>query len=197
VLDERDQLKTFFGDLTGLSDTATRLLADNEADLVRVGQVTEPVLRLLAVYSPEFPCLLEGAADYRPRLARVFRGNMIRQYFVFNTPQYREYDHRDEPVYGEVGHGPWCLGLPHPPEPIGPQPLRDGTDMDDDPPSSTVPGTQPSSWGGLPSGYAGSEGDQAVMNALLAGRTGRPADSYGALGSLLYGPVVREGGART
>ena len=34
------------------------------------------------------------------------------------------------------------------------------------------------------------------MNAMLAGRTGRPADSFGALGSLMYGPVVRgpEGG---
>ncbi len=40
-------------------------------------------------------------------------------------------------------------------------------------------------------GYAGTTGDQQVLNALLAGRSGRDARTYGALGSLLYGPVVR------
>jgi len=40
-------------------------------------------------------------------------------------------------------------------------------------------------------GFAGTPGDQAIINAILAGRTGRPADSYGALGPLMYGAVVR------
>lgn len=40
-------------------------------------------------------------------------------------------------------------------------------------------------------GYAGTPGDQQVLNALLAGRSGRDAGAYGSLGSLLYGPVVR------
>ena len=192
VLDLEQELDTFFGDVSGLADTSSRLLEDNEANLVRVGQVTEPLLRLLAVYSPEYPCLIKGAANYRPRLAKVFRGNMIRQYFVFNAPQYRAYDRRDRPVYGEIGRGPWCLGLPTPPEPVGPQPLRDGTDQDDEPPSSTFPNPA-----GLPlpisSGLAGSEGDQAVVNAMLAARSGRSPDSYGSLGALMYGPTVRGG----
>lgn len=193
ILEQREELDTFFGDLAGLAHTSTRILRDNETNLIRVGQVTEPVLRLLAVYSPEFPCLIKGAANYQPRLSNVFRGNMIRQFFVFNTPQYREYDQRDRPVYGEVGRGPWCLGLPNPPEPIGPRPLRDGTDQDDNPPTSTVPGTQPSRFDNPSSGFAGTEGDQAIINAMIAGMSGRPADTYGALGSLMYGPVVRGG----
>ena len=45
------------------------------------------------------------------------------------------------------------------------------------------------------SGYAGTAAEQAIVNALLAGETGRAADTYGALGSLLYGPVVRGGDA--
>ena len=48
---------------------------------------------------------------------------------------------------------------------------------------------------GMSSGYAGSAAEQAVVNALLAGETGRPADSFGALGSMLYGPVVQAGGS--
>ncbi len=45
----------------------------------------------------------------------------------------------------------------------------------------------------MSSGYAGSEAEKAVINAILAGQTGRSADGYGSLGSLLYGPVVRGG----
>ncbi|MGZ4496034.1 MAG: MCE family protein [Nocardioides sp.] len=195
VLERRDDLRTFFGDLGGLADTSTKILQDNGANLIRVGQVTEPITRLLAVYSPEYPCLLEGLDKYEPLLAKVFQGNMIRQNFVFNTPQYREYDQRDRPVYGEVGHGPWCLGLPDPRIPIRPQPLKDGTDMDDHPPTSTVPGTAPARLVTDPtSGYAGSPAEQAILNAMLASRSGRSAASYGSMGSLMYGPVVR--GAR-
>ena len=190
IVDQRKQLDVFFGDVAGLADTSRTLLADNEANLIRVGELTAPVMRLLAVYSPEYPCLLQGLAKYAPRLASVFRGNMIRQYFVFNTPQYREYDQRDRPAYGEIGHGPWCSGLPNPPVPIGPHPLDNGTDMDENPPRSTLPGTQPAS-ARNDMGFAGTPGDQAIINAILAGRTGRPADSYGALGPLMYGAVVR------
>ncbi len=190
IVDQRKELDTFFGDVSGLADTTSAMLAENESNLIRVGELSEPLTRLLAVYSPEYPCLLEGMANYQPRLSRIFRGNMIRQFFVFGAPQYREYDRRDRPVYGEVGHGPWGLGLPDPPEPIGPQPLDDGTDMDDNPPTSTAPGTQPAR---TTSGYAGTDADQAIINAMLAARSGRPADGYGSLGALMYGPVVRGG----
>jgi phospholipid/cholesterol/gamma-HCH transport system substrate-binding protein len=193
VLEKRQQLDVFFGDIAGLANTSTDILSENEANLIRVGQVTEPVLQLLATYSPEFPCLIKGSANYRPRLASVFQGNMIRQHFVFNTPQYREYDRRDTPVYGEVGHGPWCLGLPNPPEPIPPQPLDDGTPQDNNPPTSTAPRSPAAFEPG--SGLAGTPGDQQIINALLADRSGHSVDTYGALGSLMYGPVVRGSGA--
>jgi phospholipid/cholesterol/gamma-HCH transport system substrate-binding protein len=193
VLDQRKQLDVFFGDLAGLANTSTRILAENDTNLIRVGEVTEPILRLLATYSPEYPCLIKGLARYRPRLASVFQGNMIRQHFVFNTPQYREYDRRDLPVYGEVGHGPWCLGLPDPPEPIGPQPLRDGTPQDNHPPDSTAPPPPFSTPSSTQGGLAGSPADQEIINALLADRSGHSVDTYGALGPLMYGPVVRGG----
>lgn len=194
ILQKRQQLDVFFGDLAGLADTSTRILSDNETNLIRVGEVTEPILQVLATYSPEYPCLMKGLARYRPRLASVFQGNMIRQFFVFNTPQYREYDRRDTPVYGEVGHGPWCLGLPNPPVPAPPQPLDDGTSLDDNPPTSTAPVAPTSAGAGT--GFAGTPGDQAIINALLADRSGHSVDTYGSLGPLMYGPVVRTGGGQ-
>jgi phospholipid/cholesterol/gamma-HCH transport system substrate-binding protein len=194
VIDKKQQLGTFFSDLQGLADTSTRVLRENSANIIRVGQVTEPILRLLAVYSPEFPCLIKGAARYAPRLAQTFSGNQVKQYIEFGTPQYRSYDRRDLPTYGEVGHGPWCLGLPDPRIPTPPIGLKNGTSMDDHPPTSPVPVYPGLNRPGADYGadYSGSQGEQEIVNALLAGRTGRSADSYGSLGTLMYGPLVRE-----
>ena len=193
VVDKRRDLDTFFSDVQGLSDTTTRVLRDNETDLIQVGEVTAPVMQLLATYSPQLPCLLEGAKNYEPRLAKSFEGNQVKQYLELAAPQHTAYDEDDLPEYGEVGRGPWCLGLPVPPEPIGPQPLSDGSDKDSDPPTSVLPYVEQQRGLADPvsSGTAGTAGDQQVLNALLAGVSGRPAHEYGALGSLLYGPLVR------
>ena len=155
VVDKRRDLDTFFSDVQGLSDTTTRVLRDNETDLIQVGEVTAPVMQLLATYSPQLPCLLEGAKNYEPRLAKSFEGNQVK--------------------------------------PIGPQPLSDGSDKDSDPPTSVLPYVEQQRGLADPvsSGTAGTAGDQQVLNALLAGVSGRPAHEYGALGSLLYGPLVR------
>ena len=191
IIDNKEQLGVFFSDIQGLADTATDVLATNETNLIRVGQVTEPVLKLLAVYSPEFPCLIKGAARYAPRLARTFEGNQVKQYIEFGTPQYKAYDEGDRAVYGEVGHGPWCLGLPDPPVPVTPVALAQGSDIDEHPPTSPVPDFLGLNRPGVD--YSGTEGEQAIVNALLAGHTGASADRYGSLGSLLYGPLVRQG----
>jgi phospholipid/cholesterol/gamma-HCH transport system substrate-binding protein len=193
IVDNEKQLGTFFADLSGVADTSTDLLRDNESNLIRLGQVTEPMLRLLAVYSPEFPCLLEGADRYAPRLARTFEGDQVKQYVELGAPQYHAYDEGDRPTYGEVGHGPWCLGLPDPPVPVPPTPLDQGSDIDEHPPTALVPDVLGLNRVGAD--YSGSPGEQQIVNALLAQRTGGSADEYGALGSLMYGPLVREAAA--
>jgi phospholipid/cholesterol/gamma-HCH transport system substrate-binding protein len=202
VIEKAHDLDAFFGDVRGLAVTSTRVLSDNSDNLIRVGQVTEPVLRLLAVYSPEFPCLIEGAADYAPRLAKTFEGNQVKQYIEFGTAQYDAYGPEDRPVYGEVGHGPWCDGLPNPEVPAPPVSFKEGSDIDEHPPTSDLPtlitgGAQRSSATDTSptSGYAGTDAEKDIVNALLAGESGRAADTYGSLGSLLYGPVVRGDGS--
>jgi phospholipid/cholesterol/gamma-HCH transport system substrate-binding protein len=199
IIEKAGDLDSFFSDLQGLAVTSTRVLSNNERNLIRVGRLTEPVLKLLAVYSPEFPCLLEGAAKYAPRLARTFEGNQVKQYIEFGTAQYEAYHADDRPLYGEVGHGPWCDGLPNPKVPADPVAFAEGSDIDENPPTGDLPtiltgGAQRSGLGtGPTSGYAGTDAEKAIVNALLSGETGRAADSDAALGSLLYGPVVRDG----
>lgn len=75
-------------------------------------------------------------------------------------------------------------------------PLDQGSDMDEHPPTSLLPGyglnRAAADYG---ADYSGSKGEQAIVNALLARRTGASADRYGALGSLMYGPLVRSSAA--
>lgn len=197
IVEKRRELDVFFSDLGGLSDTTTRILRDNERNLVRAGQVSEPVLALLAEYSPEFTCLLKGAADYEPILSKTFRNNWVNQHIELLQPQWRVFDERDKPRYGEVGHGPWCAGLPKLVVPYKPTPLDQGSDLDENAPRSPIPnfGVFEPDWLNLTSGYAGTDHDKAIVNTMLASETGERPGDYGSLGSLLYGPVVREGRA--
>ncbi len=180
ITQKRKEIDVFFSDVGGLAKTSTRILADNEANLIRIFEVTAPILKLLAAYSPEFPCLIQGAADYKPLLAKTFEGNEVKQYIELFTPQYKAYGPDDIPKYGEIGHGPWCSGLPNPPIPIGPNHFDDGTDIDENPPTLLARGsarTSPAFAGerrqSMSSGFAGCEGEKAIINAMLAGQTGR------------------------
>lgn len=193
IIEKERELDVFFSDVSGLAKVSTRVLRDNEAALIQVGEVTEPMLKLFATYSPEFPCLLQGAARYAPRLAETFEGDQVKQYIKFLTPAYRSYDERDLPEYGEVGHGPWCAGLPDPSVPIEPNAFADGTDLDDNPPTGVLPPLPGLGRETTASGYAGTEAERTIVNTLLAERSGRAAEDYGSLGSLVYGPVVRGG----
>lgn len=131
VVSQQDELKGLFGSMTNLSTVSTRVLTTNGQGIIREGQLSEPLMKLLDTYSPEYTCLLQGADRYTDRLAQIFKGNRVRQTMSFDAVQRRAYTEADRPEYGEIGHGPWCLGLPNPPVPAGFLPLRNGTHLDE------------------------------------------------------------------
>jgi phospholipid/cholesterol/gamma-HCH transport system substrate-binding protein len=189
VIARSEQLETFFSDLAGLAKTSTRVLSRNETNLIRVGEVTAPILNLLAVYSPEFPCLLKGLDRYTDYLNDMFEGQRVKQFVELNATQREGYKPEDRPQYGEVGHGPWCLGLPYPPVPIAPMKLKNGDNYSVDknnPLNLFTAGIADTSMG-----YFGTEADQKVVSALLAAESGNSVESYGAMSSLMYGPLIR------
>ncbi len=125
------QLQTFIDDVTGLGQTSTRVLTTNEANIIRSAALARPLLRLLDTYSPEFPCLLKGAARYAGRLNEIFSKARVSQSMSLAATQRRPYDKRDLPVYGERGTGPKCYGLPFPPQPLEPPVnFKNGTELD-------------------------------------------------------------------
>jgi phospholipid/cholesterol/gamma-HCH transport system substrate-binding protein len=192
IVQKRHDLDVFFSDLTGLSDTTTRVLQANAQNLIRMGQVTEPMTKLLARYSPEFPCLIKGAANYAPILSKTFSGGWVKQYIEFFTPQYHAFRKADAITFGAVGHGPWCVGLPNFTVPGAAHPIQQGIRQAQNPPTDITP-LSPFLPSADLSSPAGTEGENQILNAMLSQRSGHAAASYGSLGSLLYGPVVRVG----
>lgn len=188
ISQQEQQLEAFLSDLTGTAEVTARILRDNEEGLIRMGRVSEPMLRLLATYSPEYPCLLKGLDRYTGRLSEIFADGRVAQLMTLEADQRKPYTAEDRPEYGEVGRGPWCLGLPHPPQPISSQPLADGSDADEPGAGSPLlPGTfiDPTS------GYAGTPSEQRMVGSLLAARSGRDVSSYTGMSTLLAGPQLR------
>ena len=164
--------------------------------MIQVGEVSEPLLKLLAVYSPEFPCLLKGAARYAPDPVADLRGQRDQAvHRVRHQPVPRL--HAPRPARVRRGRPrPVVPGLPNPPVPIGPIDLDEGVEAYPGQPDPRQPAA----------GRAADAVAAAVQRLrrharrtrrsstrCWPARRGRAADSYGALGSLVYGPVVRGG----
>lgn len=131
VTDKKADLGKALAGLTGLAVTTRETLAENEDLLVETTQAGRPLLALLDRYSPEYNCLLTGLVRQIPDTKAVFKDGIIRQTLELGAPQRAVYTAEDAPVYGEVGHGPWCLGLPDDYDKPAPFiPLKDGSDKD-------------------------------------------------------------------
>ena len=202
IIEKADDLDVFFSDLQGLAVTSTRVLSDNEHNLIQVGKVTEPVLKLLAIYSPEFPCLIKGAAKYAPRAGQDLRRQPGQAVPRVRHRPVRALPRRRPPGVRRGRPRPVVLRAAQPrrPDRTGVVQGRDRHRRQPADVAAAHPGDRRAHRSAAralgdanASGYAGTDAEKAIVNALLAGETGRAADSYGALGSLLYGPVVRGG----
>lgn len=192
TLEDREAAVTaLFQDVTAFSGTARRFLGDNETNLIRLGEVSEPFVGLLAKYAPGFPCLLKGIVGAGELQAEAFRGYTLHIVLETLPNQPRPYNVNDKPRFGET-RGHTCLHLPNPP---GSQenPLRRQPDIDDGVDEPTGKGTSRvvTGYDALPEGYAGTSAEADLLRSLLAGGTGQSEDEVSDLGVLLLGPMAR------
>lgn len=196
LADQRDHLAAFLVDTADLAD-ATRGFLDRYGDrIIQLGDVSAPVLSLLAAYSPEYPCLLRGLVRLQPQAEQVFAGGTM-HITIEVTRDNGGYERgRDDPVYG-ARYGPHCHGLPG--EVAVPAPevrVNDGYDHGGARPPALLPvgpigaaaagGHAPAAMG-----YAGTAEERALLRPLLGAATGTSAQDVPDVAVLLWGPLLR------
>ncbi len=182
----RDRSQAYAGFLAGTAGfaTTTRALLDENGDrIIQLAAVGRPTLELLARYSPEYPCLLQGLAQSNDFIGKTFANGEL--HITLEVTRARSgYRPGEEPAWGEH-RGPRCYGLPNPPRPWPGNRFRDGTKGDGS--ASPVPSflLDPQS------GTSGSREEQGVVDALLAPQMGVAARDVPDVATLLFGPMAR------
>lgn len=188
------KLQALLSDVSQFSAVAERFTRNNGDNIVRLGEVSVPQLRLLARYAPEYPCLLGGLVGGGALQAEAFRGFTLHIVLEILPNQPRGYTAQDVPRYGE-DRGPYCGKLPNPPWNQD-NPVTRLPDFDDgiDEPTNKGTSRAPVGWSGTGAGYPGSPQESALLKGLLAPGMGTTAEDVPDLGAVLLGPMAR--GAR-
>ncbi len=199
LVSKEEKLKAFLNDLTAFSDTTKTFLDANGDNIIRLGQLSEPILALLSRYSSTFPCLLDGIVKQAPQLADTFRGFIFHINLKVLPNQPRGYTGADRQVYG-ADNAPNCAGLPSPPIPY--YPSRDLPDLNDgvndkslgkNGAQRTTPGFAVQSSAQRPHlsvGPSGTAAQKALINSLTATILGVPVDEMSDIGTLLFAPAM-------
>lgn len=187
-----DTLNALFNDVSALSGTTEDFLRTNGDNLIRLGEVSEPQVRMLAKYAPQFSCLTRGLVNAGKLQAEAFRNFTLHIVLETIPNQPRAYNVNDKPRFGE-DRGPTCLNLPNPPW-SQENPVRAQPNFDDGVDEATGKGTSrvaPGPWFRSNEGYAGTPGESALLKSLLAPGLGVTTDDVPDLGPLLLGPLAR------
>ncbi len=193
TLEGREQkLTDLFLDVAGFSDTTRTFLADNEDNIVRVGEVSAAQLRVLARYSTEIPCLTAGIVTAGQYQAEAFRNFTLHIVLETIPRQPRPYGPQDAPRYGD-DRGPSCLNLPNPPWNQD-NPVKRTPNFDDGVDEPTGKGTDrvATSYAFKDGrGFMGGDAESSLYRKLIAPSLGVSADQVSDLGPLLVGPMAR------
>jgi phospholipid/cholesterol/gamma-HCH transport system substrate-binding protein len=191
TLEDREaKLTKLFRDVSAFSETTRTFLDQNGDNLIRVNQLGARIFKVLAKYSPEFPCLLHGIVKAGNLQAEAFRGFILHINLEVLPHQPRGYNVNDKPRYGDK-RGPYCGTLPSPPHtqanPFSYVPnIDDGVDEPTGKGTTRVaPGWTPAEW------YVGSRDEADLIRQLLGASTGRSPRQVSDLGVLLFAPIVR------
>ncbi|MDO7867733.1 MCE family protein [Nocardioides jiangxiensis] len=183
------KLQKLFGEVSAFSDTARSFLAANEKNIIRLGQLSQVQLRLLAKYAPQYPCFLKGMELQNSQIQDMFRGHMLHINAELIPHQPRGWTPADKPVNGLVG-SPYCGPLP-----------RDTTDQshmmpappnfDDGVDTPTGKGTMRVAPATDGDAYSGTSAEAALLRSLLSPVVGTDAADVPDLAVFLLAPMAR------
>ena len=191
-LEKEQKIEALFGDVARFSSTSTDFLEANGDNIIRLGEVSVPQLRLYDRYAPEYPCLLQGQVNWLPRMNSGWRGHKLHINLETLPTQPTGYSPADDPEF-DAKNGPHCETLPSPPySQANPAPQ---------PPMSAVDDGVESGHGkfrrraatdfDLTSGRAGTAAERSLVDAIAAPVMGVPVEGVPDVATLLFGPLAR------
>lgn len=186
-------LEDFFTDVTSFSSTSRDFLDQNGENIIRLGEVSAPVLELLEEYSPVFPCLAKGLNNYSKKANESFRGYTLNINLETLPRQPTGYNPQDDPKYG-ADYGPNCLTLPNPPydqDNLAPMPEFAKNQEGDDGVEGSHNKYRQAPMFDLTSGFAGTEREQHIVDAIAAPVLGVRPNEVPDLTTYLFAPLAR------
>lgn len=218
LVDQQDELRRTFTVVGNSATTAAEFLERNEPNLISLAATSRPILGLLAEYSPEYPCLLDGLARFDPMITQAFGGDgdpALNLNIVVTLPPRNPYQPGDQPAY-EDRSGPDCQGLddidgiiaaaaqgeyycPSPPDDgvnsvdnpyTGNPGCLGGRGPDDIPAGAGDPNPGGTGGNALPDQLAGSTAELDFVRSLLGYQTGVDPDDVTDLAASALAPVL-------
>ncbi len=190
IVEKQDVLSQFLSGTAGFATTANAVLTENEARIIRVGQVSRPTLEVLAKYAPIYPCFAEGLVEWEPRIEDAFRDEQLNITLEI-VPQRPAYQPGEEPQFLDT-RGPNCEGLPNPggsqQNPFPGKQVNDGSNGGGD---NYAFSAVPTAFDGPSTGLVGSEAEQMLIGSLVGPRMGMEPQDVPDIATLLFGPVAR------
>jgi len=188
------KIQALFQDVASFSNTSRDFLQANGQNIIRLGELGQATLPLLARYSPEYPCLFKALRNAIPRESAVFRGRKLHIILETLPRQPRGYRAGEAPRYGEkAGPFPYChllgkaiaggFGQKNLPPDVLVRNMNDG--VDGTIAKRVAPGYD------LTSGYAGTMAEKELVAAIIARATGRSVDDVPDIATALFGPLAR------
>jgi phospholipid/cholesterol/gamma-HCH transport system substrate-binding protein len=117
IVAQQNQLAQVYGAVTGASDDLTGFLQQNKNNVIQLSVDSTSTLRLLARYSPEFPCVFQQLTAFEPAMDKVLgkgTGQPGLHVTLKSVPSLGRYlPGRDTPAYHDDS-GPHCFQAPFP-----------------------------------------------------------------------------------
>jgi phospholipid/cholesterol/gamma-HCH transport system substrate-binding protein len=202
-----DTFANFLTGTEGFANTATAILTRNQTNLVQLAQISQPTLALLAEFSPEYTCTLQGLTDQANFFKQAISPHGDNQYALHinltipsDSMTRHSYTTADTPkneaqnvavVYPEADRkldGP-CFGLPaHRTSPISGEVPINGTPIPENSPM-----TDTGSATAAPSSFdtaAESSSPEALARMLEAPMLGVSGEDVPDLATLLLAPAL-------
>ena len=189
-VEKEQKIQAFFSDVASFSSTSKDFLEANGDNIIRLGELSVPQLRLYAKYAPEYPCLLQGQVNWLPRAGNNWRDTTLHINLETLPKQPTGYSVADDPVY-RAKNGPHCETLPSPPYSQGNPGPQPAPGVVDDGVESGHGKHRPAPAFDLTSGFAGTAAEQSVVDAIAGPLMGVSSDGVPDVATLLFGPLAR------